>query len=129
MVTAQEIFTTAMHLMDEISEDGTYSGYPSEYKDKAWPILTLLQTELLKPSETPTVIIDGNSTFIVDERTARTALPYGLASHLLMTEDQNRASYFNSRYDELKRKRPTTITTITDVYGVANGINNVDSSV
>jgi hypothetical protein len=35
-----------------------------------------------------------------------------------MNEDQNRAAFFNSRYDELKRKRPALITKIKDVYGI-----------
>jgi hypothetical protein len=39
-----------MNLMDEESEDGTYTGYPDEYKKKAWSILTLLQAELLPAS-------------------------------------------------------------------------------
>jgi hypothetical protein len=42
-----------------------------------------------------------------------------LAAHLLMNEDQNRAAFFNNRYDELKRKRPALITKIKDVYGIA----------
>jgi hypothetical protein len=41
-----------------------------------------------------------------------------LAAQLLLNEDQNRAAYFNNRYDELKRKRPALITKIKDVYGV-----------
>jgi hypothetical protein len=54
----------------------------------------------------------------VDDRTGLTVLPYGLAAQLLMNEDQNRAAFFNNRYDELKRKRPALITKIKDVYGV-----------
>jgi hypothetical protein len=46
-------------------------------------------------------------------------LPYGLAAHLLINEDQNRAAFFNARYDELKRKRPANIVAIKDVYGIA----------
>jgi hypothetical protein len=118
MITAQDTFITAMNLMDEESEDGTYTGYPDEYKKKAWSILTLLQAELLPASASPSVITDNTSVFQVDDRTSLTVLPYGLAAQLLLNEDQNRAAYFNNRYDELKRKRPALITKIKDVYGV-----------
>jgi len=117
LVTAQDVFITAMNLMDEETEDGTYTGYPEEYKKKAWSILTLLQAECLPANATPTDITDENSTFQIDDRSSKTILPYGLAAHLLMNEDQNRAAFFNARYDELKRKRPATAVSITNVYG------------
>jgi hypothetical protein len=119
MITAQDTFITAMNLMDEETEDGTYTGYPDEYKKKAWSILTLLQAELTPASTTPTSIINQDSVFSLDDRTSLTILPYGLAAQLLLNEDQNRAAYFNNRYDELKRKRPAIITKIKDVYGIA----------
>jgi hypothetical protein len=119
MITAQDVFITAMSLMDEESEDGAYTGYPDEYKKKAWPILTLLQAELLPASASPSVITDNTSIFQVDDRTGLMVLPYGLAAHLLLNEDQNRAAYFNNRYDELKRKKKAVITKIVDVYGIA----------
>jgi lysophospholipase L1-like esterase len=119
MITAQDVFITAMSLMDEESEDGAYTGYPDEYKKKAWPILTLLQAELLPASASPSVITDNTSIFQVDDRTGLMVLPYGLAAHLLLNEDQNRAAYFNNRYDELKRKKKAVITKIKDVYGIA----------
>lgn len=116
MSNAQDVFVIAMNVMDEDSEDGTYTGYPDEYKKKAWSILTLLQAELTPASGTPTTIDNETSVFQLDTRTCLTVLPYGLAAHLLMNEDQNRSSFFNARYDELKRKRPAVITKIIDVY-------------
>jgi hypothetical protein len=116
MINAQQVFVTAMHLMDEESEDGVYSGYPDEYKKKAWSILTLLLAELTPASGTATYVENEASLILADDRTALTILPYGLAAHLLMTEDQTRAAYFNARYDELKRRRPAIITKIVDVY-------------
>lgn len=121
-VIVRDVFITAMDLMDEQSEDGTFDGYPDEYKNKALTILTLLQAELLPSSVTPSVLWDSEMEFQVDDRTALTVFPYGLAAHLLMTEDQSRASFFNARYDELKRKMPVTVTTITDVYNVTSGM-------
>lgn len=116
-ITAQQVFLTAMSIMDVVSQDGTYNGYPDEYKRKAWPILTLLQSELTPGSMTPSIVTDENSLFYVDDRTCLSVLPYGLAAHLLFTDDQVRAGFFNNRYDELKRKRPSVIIPITDVYG------------
>jgi hypothetical protein len=116
VISAQEVFLTAMTLMDEESEDGQFSGYPDEYKKKSWSLLTLLQAELVSGSDSTTSIVSESSLFQIDDRTARTVLPYGLAAHLLMNEDQNRAAFFNARYDELKRKRPAIISKIVDVY-------------
>jgi hypothetical protein len=118
MISAQDVFVIAMNLMDEESEDGAYSGYPEEYKKKAWSILTLLQAELTRVSDTPNPITSESSIVQIDDRTAYTVLPYGLAAHLLMSEDQSRAAFFNARYDELKRKRPAVISKIKDVYAV-----------
>jgi hypothetical protein len=117
-VNAQDIFIMAMNLMDEESETGAYDGYPDEYKKKAWSILNVLQAELTRASDTHSPIISENSVIQIDDRTAVTVLPYGLAAHLLMTEDQTRAAFFNARYDELKRKRPAVISKIKDVYAV-----------
>lgn len=118
-VIAQDVFMITMSLMDEESQDGTFSGYPDEYKKKAWNILTMLQVELLPPNVIPMAIMNENNVIQMDDRTAATALPYGLAAHLIMDEDQQKAAFFNARYDELKRKRPATIGMIKDVYGVA----------
>lgn len=122
---AQDVFNIAMSLMDEESSDGTYAGYPDEYKKKAWPILTVLQAELIANA---VAVTSDQSTLTVDDRTANMVLPYGLASHLLITEDTTRASFFNARYDELKRKRPAKIAKITDVYGVIDGVSDTDST-
>jgi len=127
-VIAQEVFIMAMNLMDEETEDGSYEGYPEEYKKKAWPLLTILQTELLPPSETPTKITNENSTFQLDDQTCLMTVPYGLAAHLLLTEDQNRAAFFNARYDELKRKKPIVTTVIEDAFSI-DPIGSLDNDI
>jgi hypothetical protein len=115
---AQDVFMISMSLMDEISSDGTFAGYDDDYKKKAWPILTVLQTELLPLSTNPTDITDENSTLLVDDRVGKTVLPYGLAAHLLLSENAQLASFYNDRYEELKRKKKAIIAPIADVYGV-----------
>lgn len=121
-MTANEVYLLALKLMGEESEDGTDEGYTDEYLYKAFAILTVLQGELLPPDKTPEPITSNTDELQVDDRSGRMILPYGLAAHLLMEEDQNRAAFFNARYDELKRKRKSTVTTITDVYGVLGGL-------
>jgi hypothetical protein len=117
-VLAQDVFTTAMTLIDEQSQDGTFDGFPSEYKDKSWVLLTMLQAELLEPAVVPLTITNNLNAMQLDDKTCMTVLPYGLAAHLLLTDDPNRASFFNSRYDELKQKIPSTIFAVQSVYTV-----------
>ena len=85
--------------------------------------MTQLQTELLPLPQTPEVITDLSQNLLISDRVAITVLPYGLAAHLLLTEDVNTASFFNARYDELKRKTPTSIHPIEDSLGVLKGMN------
>jgi hypothetical protein len=117
-VIAQDVFAIAMNLMDEISQDGTYTGYPDYYKNKSWGILTTLQTQLLPANVAPLAIMGPTTPLQVDDKTGMAILPYGLAAHLLMTEDMNRAAFFNNTFDELKRTRPVQIIPIVDVLGV-----------
>jgi hypothetical protein len=123
-VIAQDVFKLAMDLMDEVSEDGSFGGYPEEYRKRAWSFITMLQTELLRADVEPIAITNELNVLLIDDRTAITVIPYGLAAHLLMSEDQNRAAFFNARYDELKRKLPTKIESIIDVYGLFPNSNN-----
>lgn len=125
---AQDVFVISMNLMDEISQDGTFAGYPDDYKKKSWSILTTLQTELLPLSITPLAITSDQSPLQVDDRTGTSVLPYGLAAHLLLTENPTLASFFNDRYDELKRKRPVKIASIKDVYGIKKGENDTTTT-
>jgi hypothetical protein len=118
---AQDVFVLAMNLMDEVSQDGTYAGYPDDYKKKSWNILTLLQTELLPRSVQPLPITSDQTILQVSDQIGTTILPYGLAAHLLLPENPQVASFFNDRYEELKRKRPAIVSSIKDVYGIKEG--------
>jgi hypothetical protein len=57
----------------------------------------------------------------LDDYCAGTVLPYGLAAHLLMSEDPSSANFCQQRYDELKaslqRGMPAESEDITDLYG------------
>jgi hypothetical protein len=117
-VIAQDVFTIAMQLMDETSSDGTYAGYDNDYKKKSWPILTLLQAELADIDTSLVAITDPTTALQLDDRTCLTALPYGLAAHLLLSENESKASFFNARYDELKASIPSSITMIQSIYKI-----------
>lgn len=119
MVTGQDVFDIALVLMDEVTENGDIvSDTPDYYKTKSLSILTTLQTELLPLDQTPEVVTSLSQELLLSDREALTILPYGVAAHLLLNENVNAAAYFNNRYDELKRKRKTSIEAITDNYNV-----------
>jgi hypothetical protein len=73
----------------------------------------------------PSIITALTDTLQIDDVTCRTVLPYGLAAHLLLTENQDSASFFQQRFDELKKdaskKPPSPTEEITDVYGGFHG--------
>lgn len=122
-VTAKQVFDMAMVLIDEVQETGNIiPDQPEYYKAKALSLLTTLQTELLPLHKTPVIIADLADKLQVSDRIALTALPYGLAAHLLMTDDINTASFLNDRYEELKRKAPISIQSIQDVNDVLGGM-------
>jgi hypothetical protein len=123
MITAQQVYDIALVLMDEVTETGNITTEtPEYYKSKALNILTTLQTELLPLSITPVPVTDLSQALLLSDRTALLVLPYGLASHLLLSDDLTLSSFLNGRYDELKRKiQSGGITPITDVYGLMGG--------
>ncbi|MCD7034312.1 hypothetical protein LRR81_08700 [Metabacillus sp. GX 13764] len=122
-VTGQQVFDMAMTLIDEVSETGNIViENPGYYKAKALTFLTTLQTELIPLDQSPVIQTDLSQYLLVSDRIALLVLPYGLAAHLLLIDDPNSASFFNDRYEELKRKQQTRSQPITDVYGV-NGFN------
>jgi hypothetical protein len=57
----------------------------------------------------------------LDDVTCRTILPYGLAAHLLLTENTESASFFQQRFEELKvlgtRQQAASAEQIADIYG------------
>lgn len=69
----------------------------------------------------PTVLTALADPLQVDDITAVTILPYGLAAHLMLEENAATASFFNGRYQELKSdaaKKPAAATElIGNVYG------------
>ena len=115
MTTANWVFDSAIHLMDEQNETNgkTRTQDTKEYEYRTLSILNVLRNELYPYSDTYEVRTDGKRSVCVelttmeqpidlDDAIAQGVMPYGLAAHLLLGENDAMASFFNQRYDELK---------------------------
>lgn len=124
-MTGQAIFDKAMALADAKGED------TQEYKNRAVSLLNILTGELYPYSDTFTAADSGkrpvatlirslSDTVDLDDYCAGSILPYGLAAHLLTTEDPNLASFLQQRYEEMKalvaRGFPQEFEAIEDAY-------------
>ena len=117
--TGQDIFEKAITLMGEMSDSGeTDWADTQEYKNRALNILNTLRGEVYQYSDTynsskkkypgkrpvcpPLESLEDE--IGIDDTLAQTVLPYGLAAHLLLDENDNMASFFQQRYDELLKR-------------------------
>lgn len=135
-ITGMDVFQRAITIMDELSDEGKYKYEDTEeYRLRTLAILNVLQQELYPFSDTyrknsewesgrrpvATQLEDLYSEIDLDDYCAGTVLPYGLAAHLLMSEDPSSANFCQQRYDELKaslqRGMPAESEDITDLYG------------
>lgn len=96
-----------MRLMDEKQETGSGNPDLTEYRQRTLGILNVLRHELYPYSST---FEQGRScpelgqfdqALDLDDDLAQAVLPYGLAAHLLLGEDNTAASFFQQRYTEL----------------------------
>lgn len=114
MTTGNEVFDQAIHLMDEQNETNgaTRTQDTKEYEYRALSILNTLLPELYPYSDTYQASENGKRPIVVkldtlsqpidlDDAICRGVLPYGLAAHLLLGENDTMASFFNQRYSEL----------------------------
>ena len=131
--TARQVFNLAIALMDEMNENtgATDTTDTKEYKLRTPNILNVLCGELYPYSDTYTLNADGtrpvcpvietiDSTIGLDDTLCATVLPYGLAAHLLLGENNVMAGFFNQRYEEMREKLknvPASFTAIEDAYG------------
>ena len=117
MTDANWVFDRAIHLMDEQYEQSgaTRTVDTKEYEYRTLSILNVLRHELYPYSDTYEIGADGKrrvcpelTTFDqpidLDDAIAQGVLPYGLAAHLLLGENNTLAAYFNQRYAELTYK-------------------------
>ena len=114
MTTANWVFDRAIHLMDEQNETNgkTRTQDTKEYEYRTLSILNVLRNELYPYSDTYEVRSDGKRSLPpeltsleqpidLDDALCQSVLPYGLAAHLLLGENDTMASFFNQRYMEL----------------------------
>lgn len=127
---AEEIFMSAMALIDEMTSSGTLDETSvAEYRAKAPYLLTILQSEIVgienrfkktEDWEFPTRIETLEDYVEIDDIKAQTMLSYGLAAQLMMHEDTSLANFFESKYEELRSMflKPTAVKQekIEDVY-------------
>ena len=114
----------------------TRSTSPAEAPTRRTPrstlaILNVLRVECWPASDTYTVAEPGKrpicpeitsftAALPLDDGICQGVLPYGLAAHLLLGEDDDKASYFNQRYEEKLaqlRNTPAAWEDITSPYG------------
>jgi hypothetical protein len=114
VTTANWVFDRAIHLMDEQNETNgkTRTQDTKEYEFRTLSILNVLRNELYPYSDTYEVRTDGRRPVCVeltsmeqpidlDDALCQSVLPYGLAAHLLLGENNTMADFFNQRYAEM----------------------------
>ena len=115
MTDANWVFDKAIHMMDEQNElnGETRTVDTKEYQYRTLSILNVLRHELYPFSDTFEAGKNGKRVIVplltsfdqpidLDDAIAQGVMPYGLAAHLLLGENDAMASFFNQRYDELK---------------------------
>ena len=134
MTNAEWVFARAIHLMDEQNESTgeTKTADTKEYRLRTLSILNILRNELYPYSDTyePSsgrkrpvcqMIATFEEDIVIDDVLAQGILPYGLAAHLLLGENDALASFFNQRYTELintlAAKAPSEWESIEPAYG------------
>lgn len=142
MTTVQQVFDTAIHLMDEQSETNgqTLTTDTQEYKFRTISILNAILPSLYPYSDTcdhttpgrpvcPVLVTAGgykepDFTQVVplDDGLALGVLPYSLAAHLLAGENEELSLWFRTQYaqvfGDLRNKVPASFAPIPTPYGL-----------
>lgn len=141
MTTGNDIFALAMALIDSLNEQTgeADTGDNADYKVRTPGILNVLRGELYPYSDTyratdggtrpiSSVIASLDDEVDLDDYICQTVMPYGLAWHLLLAEDQVAANVYLQRYQELvarlTRGLPNKSEEIEDVYSSYYPHNN-----
>ena len=101
--------------MDEQDEEtgATLTEDTKEYKLRTLSILNVLRGELFPYSDNyaisdggkriiPPMLTDFSDEIGLDDVICQSVMPFGLAAHLLLGEDNSKASFFNQKYEEMK---------------------------
>ena len=129
MAYVGDIFEAAMGLMDELSAEGeAQTSDTAEYVLRTPAIINMLVGELKmltgeREDWLPVESLDDAAP-VADASYALSALPYGLAAHLLLGENDAMANYFSQRYSEMYaaalRSLPSEFEEIPLAYGGLN---------
>jgi hypothetical protein len=108
--TVQEVFNLTMALIDEILDSGIISTADTiSYQVRTPSLISLGQTEIAK-------------ILSISDYSAKGILPYFLATKLMIDENPDTASYFNGKYEELKRTITKSEAQMTDNYYISDGM-------
>lgn len=142
MITVQQVFDIAIHLMDEQSESSgsTLTADTNEYRLRTLSILNAVIPSLYPYSDTydtggtgrPVCPLlsqssdyaspDFSQSIPLDQTLAIGILPYALAAHLLSGENEELSAWFLARYNQafvdLRCKIPATFEPISTPYGL-----------
>lgn len=125
MTTGDWVFDRAIHLMDEQNETNgkTRTQDTKEYEYRTLSILNVLRNELYPYSDTYEIRSDGKravppelksleQSIDLDDAICQSVMPYGLAAHLLLGENDSMASFFNQRYMEMLNQLKSRATAV-----------------
>jgi hypothetical protein len=115
-VTGQQVYDLALALIDEVTTAGAIDHSDLSLKAKAVQFLTILQSEILPTADETAIVEDLADDLLLPPRDCLLVLPYGLAAHLVIQDDPASASFFQQRYEELRKKKRATIGPIVSVY-------------
>ena len=142
MTTVQQVFDIAIHMMDEQSESSgkTATTDTREYRFRTLSLLNTLIPQLYPYSDTydasgagrpvvpaldvaqDLVNADFTQAIPLDDTLALGVLPYGLAAHLLASENMELSAWFSNRFNqafaELRSKIPGVFEPIATPYGL-----------
>lgn len=121
MTTGQQVFDMAIHLMDEQNESSgaTVTADTAEYRLRSVNLLNVLRHECFPRSDTfrggeggkrgiCAAITTLDDVLDLDDAVAQGALPYGLASRLLLGENDTLADFFEQKFQEMLSKLGST---------------------
>lgn len=142
MTTVQQVFDTAIYMMDEQTENNgkTDTADTREYKYRTLALLNALIPQLYPYSDTYDVSsgtgrpvapilampadlskVDFTQVIPLDDTLALAVLPYGLAAHLLASENDELSAWFSNRFNQalidLRSKIPGVFEPISAPYG------------
>lgn len=125
MTNGDWVFDRAIHLMDEQNETNgkTRTQDTKEYEYRTLSILNVLRNELYPYSDTYEIRSDGKRAvppelksleqpIDLDDAICQSVMPYGLAAHLLLGENDSMASFFNQRYMEMLNQLKSRATAV-----------------